>query len=119
MRAIQAQPEARRPLGPRGPPAPPANLAGVVVLAITDFIGDVIETIGGAGLALLLRGETFAPPVQHEAIPALVARVIPLARSYISLPAGTMRMNVVTFSALTVVGSAIWNAALIGAGWAL
>jgi membrane protein DedA with SNARE-associated domain len=48
-----------------------------------------------------------------------VARVIPLARSYISIPAGTMRMNVVTFSILTVLGSAVWNAGLIAAGWAL
>lgn len=49
----------------------------------------------------------------------LVARVVPLARSYISIPAGTMRMNVVTFSILTVLGSAVWNAGLIAAGWAL
>jgi membrane protein DedA with SNARE-associated domain len=49
----------------------------------------------------------------------LVARVIPLARSYISVPAGTMRMGLPIFAALTFVGSAVWNAALIGAGWAL
>lgn len=49
----------------------------------------------------------------------LVARVIPLARSYVSLPAGTMRMGVVQFSVLTFLGSLVWNGALVGAGWAL
>ena len=49
----------------------------------------------------------------------LVARVIPLARSYISLPAGTMRMGLAQFSVLTFLGSLVWNGALIGAGWAL
>lgn len=53
--------------------------------------------------------------------PAIVflARLIPIVRSVISIPAGTMRMNVATFTVLTALGSAIWNAALISAGWAL
>lgn len=160
-------------------------------MAITDFIGDVIDAVGAAGLALLLLGETLFPPMPSEAILplagfyveqgrlsylaavfgatvgslvgalvlyalgryggrplvlkdrrllrirerdldraerwfdshgawiVLVARVIPLARSYISIPAGTVRMNLPLFCVLTFVGSAIWNAALIGAGWAL
>lgn len=162
-----------------------------MVLAVTDFIGDVIEAVGAVGLGLLLLGETFFPPMPSEAILplagfyvdegrisyaaavlgatagslagalalyalgryggrplvlkerrflriregeldraerwferygpviVLVARVIPLARSYISIPAGTMRMNLATFSVLTFLGSAVWNAGLIGAGWAL
>lgn len=36
-----------------------------------------------------------------------------------SLPAGCLRMPVARFTALTVIGSAIWNTALIGRGWAL
>lgn len=163
----------------------------MVALALTDFIGDVIDSVGALGLALLLLGETLFPPMPSEAIlplagfyveqgrisyigavagatvgslagalvlyalgrwggrplvlkprrllrvrereldraedwfdrygPAivLVARVIPLARSYVSIPAGTMRMRLMPFALLTVIGSAVWNAALVGAGWAL
>lgn len=47
----------------------------------------------------------------------LGARVVPLARSVVSVPAGTLRMGVVRFTVLTAVGSAIWNTALVGAGW--
>ena len=46
----------------------------------------------------------------------LVARVIPLARSIVSIPAGTMRMPPLRFTLLTVVGTGVWNIILIGAG---
>jgi membrane protein DedA with SNARE-associated domain len=46
----------------------------------------------------------------------LVARVIPLARSIVSIPAGTMRMPLWRFTLLTVVGTGLWNILLIGAG---
>lgn len=46
----------------------------------------------------------------------LVARVIPLARSIVSIPAGTMRMPLLRFTVLTTVGTGLWNIILIGAG---
>ena len=46
----------------------------------------------------------------------LFARVVPVARSIVSVPAGTAKMPLVRFVVLTGVGSAIWNALLIGAG---
>jgi len=49
----------------------------------------------------------------------LVCRVIPFARSVVSIPAGTARMPVPRFLVLTTIGSAVWNAILIGAGAAL
>jgi len=49
----------------------------------------------------------------------LVCRVIPLARSVVSVPAGTARMPMTRFVVLTAIGSGVWNAALIGAGAAL
>ena len=45
--------------------------------------------------------------------------MIPLFRSFISIPAGTERMNLAVFTALTLLGSLVWNSALIGAGYAL
>ena len=49
----------------------------------------------------------------------LVGRCIPGVRSLVSLPAGTLKMPRVQYIALTLVGSLVWNAALIGAGWLL
>lgn len=46
----------------------------------------------------------------------LVARVIPLARSVVSVPAGTMRMPPLRFTVLTTAGTLIWNILLIQAG---
>lgn len=46
-------------------------------------------------------------------------RMIPGIRSLVSIPAGLSEMPPVAFAALTLAGSAIWNAALIGAGWTL
>ena len=46
----------------------------------------------------------------------LFARVVPVARSIVSIPAGTMKMSLVRFIVLTTIGSGVWNALLIGAG---
>lgn len=49
----------------------------------------------------------------------LIARVIPGARSIVSIPAGVVRMPLLRFIILTTIGTVIWNSALIGAGRAL
>lgn len=49
----------------------------------------------------------------------LGARLVPLARSVVSIPAGTMRMGIVRFSVLTTIGSLAWNLLLVGAGYQL
>lgn len=49
----------------------------------------------------------------------LFARIIPLARSVVSIPAGTTRMPVIRFTILTTIGSAVWNLLLIGGGYIL
>lgn len=46
-------------------------------------------------------------------------RMLPGVRSVVSVPAGLSEMRVPLFVLLTMLGSALWNAALIGAGWAL
>lgn len=46
-------------------------------------------------------------------------RMLPGLRSLVSIPAGLSEMPLGRFAALTFAGSAIWNAALIGAGWGL
>ena len=46
----------------------------------------------------------------------LGARVVPIARSLVSIPAGMMRMGLARFIVLTTIGSLVWNAALVFAG---
>lgn len=49
----------------------------------------------------------------------LFGRMVPLARSVVSVPAGMLKMPVWRFTLLTTIGSALWNTLLIGAGWFL
>jgi membrane protein DedA with SNARE-associated domain len=49
----------------------------------------------------------------------LAGRLMPGVRSLVSIPAGAARMNPALFTLLTLVGSAVWNGALVGAGMAL
>jgi membrane protein DedA with SNARE-associated domain len=166
-----------------------------VVFAITDWVTDVVETLGYAGVAFLVALENLFPPIPSEivlplagftaargeenvvgmviaatvgsmvgawalyylaaaigeprlralverfgrilrldgadldraeswferrgATAVLVGRCVPLIRSLVSIPAGFNRMPIVQFSIYTLVGSLVWNSALVGAGYAL
>ena len=47
----------------------------------------------------------------------LVGRVTPVARSFISIPAGVFEMPFVRYNVLTLLGNAAWCLALAGVGW--
>lgn len=47
-----------------------------------------------------------------------IARLIPVARTLVSLTVGTVRMNLLTFTIYSTVGILIWNFAFIYAGYA-
>jgi membrane protein DedA with SNARE-associated domain len=49
----------------------------------------------------------------------LLGRVTPVARSFVSIPAGIFRMPFVRYVVLTAIGSATWCFAFAGAGWGL
>lgn len=49
----------------------------------------------------------------------LVGRVTPVARSFISIPAGVFEMPLPRYNLLTAVGNAVWCLALAGIGWGL
>jgi membrane protein DedA with SNARE-associated domain len=57
--------------------------------------------------------DRYGPPA------VLLCRMVPIVRSLISIPAGIDRMPLPTFVLFTALGSALWNAVLVGAGWAL
>lgn len=56
---------------------------------------------------------------RHGKAAVFIARLAPLTRSIISIPAGVKRMPMATFLIYTTLGSGIWNALLIGAGMLL
>lgn len=53
----------------------------------------------------------------HKAV--LLGRLVPVVRSLISVPAGVERMPLGRFMLLTALGSAVWNTALVLAGYVL
>lgn len=172
-----------------------AGLSDFLVGDLTDWVVDVISTIGYLGVALLVAVESVFPPIPSEVVlPAaglaasrgeanvlvmvlaatigsvigawilyliaaaigdtrlhalvarygrwlgvkprdleraeawfddhsntavLICRCVPLIRSLVSIPAGFRRMNPLQFTIYTAIGSLVWNAVLIGAGYKL
>lgn len=56
---------------------------------------------------------------RHGGAAVLVGRCVPVVRSLVSIPAGVERMPLLRFSVFTAIGSGVWNAGLILAGYAL
>jgi len=54
---------------------------------------------------------------RHGAFATFVGRLLPALRHLISIPAGLSRMNLVSFSAFTLAGAAIWSAILAYLGY--
>jgi membrane protein DedA with SNARE-associated domain len=46
-------------------------------------------------------------------------RMVPLFRSFVSIPAGVERMPMATFLVFTTLGSLIWNSVFVVAGYVL
>lgn len=56
---------------------------------------------------------------RYGSVVVLFGRCVPLVRSIVSVPAGIVRMPLWRFCGLTLLGSGVWNALFIGAGYAL
>jgi len=61
----------------------------------------------------------FAAFERHGRSAVLFGRLVPVVRSFISVPAGVVGMPWPQFLVYTAIGSAVWNGVLIGAGVAL
>jgi membrane protein DedA with SNARE-associated domain len=69
------------------------------------------------GHGKLERAETWFN--DHGNITVFTSRLLPVVRTFISLPAGAAEMPIVSFSFYTIVGSAIWSAMLAIIGYLL
>jgi len=56
---------------------------------------------------------------RHSHLAVLICRCVPLIRSLVSIPAGFRRMPFGRFTLFTLIGSAVWNSGLVGAGYLL
>jgi membrane protein DedA with SNARE-associated domain len=97
----------------------------VAVVAATagNVLGSMIAYgIGGSGLAghipgarrLLTRWEQTLG--EHALRAVFLSRLLPLARTFVSLPAGARRVPLGPFVALTTAGCALWALAFVLAG---
>jgi membrane protein DedA with SNARE-associated domain len=101
--------------------------------ALGNLIGSLAAYAVGAwgGRPLLLRYGRYFLITRHEVEQAerwfarygdravFISRVLPVIRTFISLPAGIARMNIWRFSILTFVGSFPWSLGLAWAGFLL
>jgi membrane protein DedA with SNARE-associated domain len=104
-------------------------LAGTLGYFVGALIGWAIGRYGGRPLlerhgnwfhlspARLDRAEAWF--ARWGPIGVLVGRVTPVVRSFVSIAAGILEMQLGLYTVLTLVGSAIWAFALAGAGYGL
>jgi membrane protein DedA with SNARE-associated domain len=103
-------------------------LAGTIGYLLGSLAGWAIGRYGGRTLAerhgrffhlgpeRLDRAERWFDRWDEWAV--LLGRVTPVARSFVSIPAGIFRMPLGRYTLLTIPGSAVWCFALAGVGWA-
>jgi membrane protein DedA with SNARE-associated domain len=88
------------------------NLAGSL-LAYALGASHVLERLAGARAVLDRWGVLLE---RHGTRAVFVARLLPLARTFVSLPAGARRVRLAPFIALTTLGCALWAAGFVLAG---
>ena len=105
------------------------SLAGVIGYTIGSLIGWGIGAYAGRPLleergrwfhldrSKLARADRWFDRYGDWAV--FLGRLTPVVRSFISIPAGVVRMPLGRFTVLTFLGSALWCFGIAGAGWAL
>jgi membrane protein DedA with SNARE-associated domain len=95
------------------------------VLAATagNLVGSLLAYgVGASGLIAHVPGgrvalDRFGRMIDEQGLRAVfVARLLPLARTFVSLPAGDRRLPLERFIALTIAGCALWATAFVLAG---
>ncbi|TCK65369.1 DedA family protein [Curtobacterium sp. PhB136] len=103
-----------------------ATLGSYVGALVLYWLGRVIgseRTVRWLGKLPLVDEDDFRKAAgwfhRHGRSAVLFGRLVPIVRSLISLPAGADRMNLVSFSVFTIIGSGVWNSLLVLGGAAL
>jgi membrane protein DedA with SNARE-associated domain len=115
----------------------PFGAESYVLLVVAGTLGTLVGALGGyaigarGGQVLIDERRRWAhvSPAAFERAQAwferhgrgalLLGRVTPVVRSFISIPAGVLRLGLGAFSVSTLLGSLVWCAAFAAAGWAL
>ncbi|MFE6778887.1 DedA family protein [Streptomyces sp. NPDC057702] len=92
-------------------------LYGVGALLGRDRVVALAERLPLVKAADVARTERWF--VRHGTKAVFFGRMIPIFRSLISIPAGVERLPLPAFTALTTLGSLLWNTAFVLAGYAL
>lgn len=93
------------------------TLYGIARAIGRERIERIADTIPGASADDVRKADAWF--VRWGALSVLIGRVVPVVRSLISIPAGVARMSFLRFTCWTLLGSAVWNTFLIGAGYLL
>jgi len=88
------------------------NLVGSLI-AYSLGASRVLAGVPGARVALERWEGLFE---RHGMRAVFIARLLPLARTFVSLPAGARRVPLAPFVALTVLGCALWAVGFIAVG---
>lgn len=97
----------------------------LAVLAATagNLVGSLLAyAMGATGLLARLPGartviDRWGAQIERQGTSAVfVARLLPLARTFVSLPAGARRVPMMRFVALTTLGCALWAAGFVTVG---
>jgi membrane protein DedA with SNARE-associated domain len=114
-----------------------SGLVAYLAVALAGTIGYLIGSIGGWAIGLyggrpflekhgrwfhlnhtrLERAERWFERWEDKAV--FLGRVTPVARSFVSIPAGVFETPLRRYTVLTAIGSAIWCFAFAAIGWAL
>jgi membrane protein DedA with SNARE-associated domain len=104
-------------------------LAGALGYLLGSLVGWTIGVRGGRALidrhgrrlhispATFRRAEAWFERYGLRAV--FLARITPVVRSFISIPAGVFRSPLVPYTVLTLLGSLLWCFGFAAAGWAL
>ncbi len=114
-----------------------SGLVAYVAISLAGTLGYLFGSIGGWAIGLyggrpflekhgrwfhlsharLERAERWFERWEDKAV--FLGRVTPVARSFVSIPAGVFETPFRRYTVLTAIGSAIWCFAFAGVGWAL
>jgi membrane protein DedA with SNARE-associated domain len=101
------------------------TFAGILGSLICYFIGyfggkpildKIADKFPGSRKSIFSAKEVFD---KYDKLSVMIARILPVARTWISVPAGIARMNLFVFIAYSSVGILVWNTILISLGYFL